>query len=430
MADLKTERLIVEVQRDHLHALARVRRPTVAICELIWNALDADANSVVVNFAESALGGIETITVVDDGNGIAWEIAQETFKCLGGSWKRKADKSQGGRKLHGSKGQGRFRAFGLGRRVDWESWSRTQGQRISGIQISGDYATIQQFSLSPVSDGRRRRTGTRVTITEIEDDRGLLGDQAIAHLAETFAPYLLRYPTVQRQYNGSRITPDDYIKMSKEISIVAQPNPDGEPHGPNGSAMQQEAVLQIVEWKQAFERKLHICDEDGFALAEFPMRIHAPGVSFSAYLRSALFTDLENEGGLDLADMHPIVRGLTTAARDALKDYYADRRLEDARRRLEKWKEEKIYPFTDAENSTIDEARRKVFDMCAVQIDDRLPGFSDENVKSKRLTFSLLKKAIDRDPDETRLILSEVLGLSAEEKKDFASFLKTRPSAR
>ena len=40
--------ITVEVQPDHLQTLAKVKRPLVAVTELMWNGLDADASQIDV----------------------------------------------------------------------------------------------------------------------------------------------------------------------------------------------------------------------------------------------------------------------------------------------------------------------------------------------------------------------------------------------
>ncbi len=112
----------LEVQLDphHLETLSHAT-PLTAITELIWNALDADATNVRVALVENELQGIVEIRVEDDGHGMTHERAVERFQSLGGSWKRLAGSSPGGRVLHGREGRGRFRAAGLGSRVLWHT---------------------------------------------------------------------------------------------------------------------------------------------------------------------------------------------------------------------------------------------------------------------------------------------------------------------
>jgi DNA mismatch repair ATPase MutL len=50
--------LQIEVQEDHLERISQTKKPILAIAELVWNALDADASRVTISLPESALGGL------------------------------------------------------------------------------------------------------------------------------------------------------------------------------------------------------------------------------------------------------------------------------------------------------------------------------------------------------------------------------------
>lgn len=49
----------LETSREHVAELARLRDPVGAVEELIWNALDADAERVVVTLERNDLGGVD-----------------------------------------------------------------------------------------------------------------------------------------------------------------------------------------------------------------------------------------------------------------------------------------------------------------------------------------------------------------------------------
>jgi HSP90 family molecular chaperone len=133
-------RVSVEVQNDHLEKLAAAKRPILAIAELIWNALDADAKLVTVQLERNGLDGIDLIRVRDDGHGIAHDEALTVFKKLGGSWKRQEHRSKGDRRiLHGKDGQGRYKAFALGDSVNWFTRYKADGQ-VWGFSVAGNRA--------------------------------------------------------------------------------------------------------------------------------------------------------------------------------------------------------------------------------------------------------------------------------------------------
>ena len=81
----------IQVQDDHLERISQVRKPLYAVAELVWNAVDADADRVDVTLLDDQFGGIKAIEVADNGHGIPYTEAEPLFSRLGGSWK------QGGR---------------------------------------------------------------------------------------------------------------------------------------------------------------------------------------------------------------------------------------------------------------------------------------------------------------------------------------------
>ena len=80
--------LQIQVQDDHLARIAQTRKPILALAELIWNALDADATRVDVTLLDNDLNGLMAINVADNGHGIPYAEADELFSRTGGSWKR------------------------------------------------------------------------------------------------------------------------------------------------------------------------------------------------------------------------------------------------------------------------------------------------------------------------------------------------------
>jgi Histidine kinase-, DNA gyrase B-, and HSP90-like ATPase len=89
----------IQVQDDHLQRIAQVRKPILVIAELIWNAVDADANRVDVALHDDALGRLKSIEVVDNGHGILFTEAEDLFSQLGGSWKQGGRRSREQRRI-------------------------------------------------------------------------------------------------------------------------------------------------------------------------------------------------------------------------------------------------------------------------------------------------------------------------------------------
>jgi DNA topoisomerase VI subunit B len=136
----------VTVERDHLERLATSRSPVLALAELLWNSLDADATEILVSFERNELGRIERICVSDNGHGISHEDAEPAFGLLGGSSKLGRSRTRGGTILHGEQGKGRFQAFALGSVVEWLT-RYIENSRLCEYRIRGSRTTLKRFMI-------------------------------------------------------------------------------------------------------------------------------------------------------------------------------------------------------------------------------------------------------------------------------------------
>ena len=96
----------------------------------------------------------------------------------------------------------------------------------------------------------------------------------------------------------------------------------------------------MIEWRRRFvgSGRLVLCGGDGFALRERPAGVR-PGAAFSftAYLRSPRFDELEAQNALVLDELNPEVRAYLDAARRILRDHFKVRAAQDNSARLASW---------------------------------------------------------------------------------------------
>src|ERR1700722_13136417 len=115
------------VEKDHIESLTKASG-TTALCELIWNSLDADANEISIDYETNHVGGYNYIKVSDNGHGIGYEKAQDVFGRLGGSEKKNTSQSPSGRQYHGKEGKGRYKGLALGDLVKFKSIYKSNGK--------------------------------------------------------------------------------------------------------------------------------------------------------------------------------------------------------------------------------------------------------------------------------------------------------------
>ena len=391
------ERLTVDVREDHLEKLAR--GPLDGVVELVWNALDADADHVRVELLRTPMDGIEAVRVDDDGHGMTLDEARTEFRSLGGSWKRDATGTRTkGRSIHGSEGKGRWAAFGIpGDRVTWETVAETpEGNRRFTIEIAKSARREVVISEPMVTD---LPPGTTVTVGGISDEpAGLRNEDTWLRLTAAFAIHLAKYPVVDVAYDGRHLRPEEFQTHRSDYDLVA-----GAELGP--------AMLTVVEWRREVHRTLYLCTPEGMVLNELRAGIQAPGFAFTAYLRWAGFASLSDRLDLaefDQADLAPVI----DEARAKLRDHFGERDKERAASFIETWKAEDVYPYPDTPLDPISDAKRQLFDIVAVQA---AVSVNTGDRRSRNLSLRLLKEAVDSGSASLRRVLEEVLDLPREQ---------------
>lgn len=414
------DKIHVTAKRDHLESLTTVKRPLDAVAQLVWNGLDALSDRVQVLFDTNGLGGLESIRIRDFGSGIPHNEAAKFFGNLGDSWKKER-RRQNGRSLHGKNGKGRFKAFGLGNIVEWNTTYRDNGS-VYSYSITGRLDALDDFESTAPQKVRHTQTGTEVVISHLARNfRSLLDDDAPLDIARLFAAYLNQYPDVSIDYNGTRVSPEavqghkgDYILND----IVLE------------SGVNVSASVTIVEWTIPTKRAIHLCDANGVALhdVEAGQQIRAKGFHFTAYVKCDHFRELDKDNNLELEELHPDVDTILKASKGKINEHFRRRLADEHSKVVERWKEEQIYPYEDKSAlDPVEEAERQVFDILAVNVQSYLPSFEESDTKSKRFTFRLLAQAVRENPDSVQEIVSEVLGLKKEEQDNLAELLRKTP---
>lgn len=401
------QQIKVQVENDHIERVTSAK-PIVAISELIWNAYDADARTVHVELEAGPLTKLEKITVVDDGGGIPLDNVDDLFKRLGGSWKKAKGRTQGGRPIHGEKGQGRFKAFALGQRVTWRS--ACNGKRFS---VWAEKTDLKNFSISNAHPTDQQ--GCTVEIENLVRDFEIWAEDGFANqIRDVFALQLYEDPNFSIIYDGIEIDAREAIVNVQPYDIRIELE-SGKPFV---------ARLEIVEWKRSVERKLMLCTPGRFSFYEMQPGIHARGFDFTAYLTSDYFASLVDENMGGLAELDQVSTALIDAAKNKMRQHFREREAERSRSKIQEWKDAKIYPYEGQAADPIEVNERQVFDVVALNLADYSSDFEKSPVKQKRLILQLVRAAVESGPSNLLTIIEQVVDLPESRQEDLADLLR------
>ena len=109
-----------------------------AICEYIWNGFDAHAKHVRIEYKANEVGHIQSLSIIDDGEGINRSTLNETFGRYQDSVKKKSFQWSSQVKGHKGKGRYAFNCFATG--AEWTSVFRDADDKMLQhvITINGD----------------------------------------------------------------------------------------------------------------------------------------------------------------------------------------------------------------------------------------------------------------------------------------------------
>ena len=402
----------VEVKNDHLVRLASKSKPIPAISELIWNSLDADANVVKVNLVRNPLNEPSAIEIIDDGNAIPFPQAENLFGSLGGSWKRtQKHTKESNRFLHGQNGEGRFQALQLGRISEWDI-TCSDGKTLKNYQIAINKDNLRKFQISELAKAPKdSHSGVVVCVSELgAQTKKCLSVPILHDLEQIFALYLRQYPEVKIYFEGVPLDVSTNIQRSTTVEL---PNivPD------------ETVSLEIVEWNIKTRNEIYLCNGTGFPIEEITPSINTTGFNFTAYLKSEYFAELFLNNQIDFWDMDPHIVKIIDTAKEKIRDHFRELAATKATGLIEEWKEQKIYPFTEAPKDTIEEIEQQMFNVVALNVNQYLPSFETSDSTSKRMNLRLLRSALEKDPSDLKKILAEILELPDGKRRDLAKML-------
>jgi Histidine kinase-, DNA gyrase B-, and HSP90-like ATPase len=408
-----SKKIDLGVERDHIESLTKANGIT-AISELIWNALDADASIVRIEYEKNILDGIETIKVSDNGLGLDYSKAQEIFGRLGGSEKKINTTSPSGRHYHGKEGKGRYKTLSLGDLVIFTSFYNYNDQYKSfNITLDRNNLTYSEISDLTSVPKSQNQSGFEVLIQNINQD---VANQAIElkarkEIEQKFASYWVNYPNFSIFFNGIKLEFDSLIKHTEQTEILIEHND-----------VQYKINFKIVEWNFDIKKKMYLCNVKGVPYKELNLGLRST-IPISIFIESGYIEKLHRENLLDLDNLDDTLNMVIGESKKIAKDYVRKRLHHYSGEYIKELKTKGLYPYKDVAINVVEETKRQVFDIVALQVHEYLPHFDQQDDKSKKFTLSLIKESLEKDSSSLQRILTEVIELPEEKRNELFEIL-------
>ncbi len=411
-----SKRLDLGVERDHIESLTKAAGLN-AISELIWNALDADSTEINVEYVKNKLGGISEITVKDNGSGLEYSKAQNVFGRIGGSEKKERSTSPKGRQYHGKEGKGRYKALALGDSVLFSS-SYHGSKVFFEFTIALDRNNLTYSEISDLKQFEKvpkgAKSGFAVLIRNVNQENAeqATNEQSRKELEQRFASYWISYPDFTILFNGKKLEFSSLIKNSEEIEQQV-----------DIGDLTYKFIIKVIEWNFDIKKKTYLCNAKGVPFKELNLGIRST-LPISIFIQSAYIEKLHRDNLIDLDDFDSTLQEVYIDAKKFARDYLRRRLHLYSGEFIKSLKSKGLYPYKQKADNVVEESKRQVFDIVALQIHEFLPNFDEQDDKSKKLTFSLIKEALEKDSGNLHRILSEVVELPEEKRAELVDLLQ------
>jgi hypothetical protein len=402
------------VEIDHIDSLTRANGIT-AISELIWNALDADATEINIDYEINKLGRINWISVKDNGHGLEYQKAQDVFGKLGGSEKKINRNSPKGRPYHGKEGKGRYKTLALGDLAIFTSrYGNGESHKEYSITIDRNHLSYSKFSDVKTLPKGDKSTGFEVVINNLNQENALQAiDKNSRHeLEQKFASYWISYPDFSILFNGNKLEFDSLIKYSESTDILIE---EGESN--------YKFTIKVIEWNFDIKKQTYLCNLKGIPFLETNLGIRSV-LPISIFIQSNYIEILHRDNRLLLEDFDEILSGIINDSKKYARDYVRRRLHLYSGKFINELKDKGIYPYKEKAENIVEESKRQVFDIVALQINEFLPDFEFQDDKSKKLTLSLIKESLENDTSSLQRILTEVIELPEDKRNDLFEILE------
>lgn len=390
----------------------KTTEPEKAIFELVWNGFDAKAKNVDISLKHNDLGGIDSISILDDGVGIDVDNIANNFGKFNESSKVENFEQ------HGYRGRGRLAFHKVSQQATW--YTKDSSGKQAKIRIySSDLSTYHVDMIDSIEHQHANlSTKHSGTIVELFHSNSDLEESKLKQaLSIEFGWFLALNQNCSLKLNNIHIEP-----------------PEHKTYRHNENIDEYNFEIQILLWdkKPTSEKSyLYLLNNESKVVYKKLSRFNRKGSFFiSTYVKSDWFdnfvvhrSDLlsyQNEHNLS----SPVLRKIETRCDELLRNIYDEFLKEFVENKIKKLEEQKAFPdynhISDEKQREWREGNTKKL-VRELYLADPLV-FGNLNLKQQKIIIHLLDKiSVSNENDSLIEILENVLELSKDSLSTFAT---------
>ncbi|RZJ99675.1 MAG: hypothetical protein EOO46_22310, partial [Flavobacterium sp.] len=182
-------------------------------------------------------------------------------------------------------------------------------------------------------------------------------------------------------------------------------------------------LVKILEWNFDIKKKTYLCSTEGIPFKEINLGIRS-SIPISIFIQSIYIETLHRENKIDVQEFDEIMIEVLNESKKIARSYTRKRLHYYSSEFITDLKKQGIYPYREEAENLVEESKRQVFDIVALQVNEFLTDFESQDLKSKKLTLTLIKEALENDSQGLRKILTEVIELPKEKREELVEILE------
>ncbi|WGE71952.1 ATP-binding protein [Actinobacillus equuli subsp. haemolyticus] len=389
--------------------------PKQVISELVWNGFDAKARNINIILIKNELGGLEQISIIDDGVGIDIDNLSDNFGKFNDSSKTNQNEE------HGSKGIGRLTFHKISKKAYW--YTKQSLGKQARISITSDDLRNYQFdhitTIEQPEELKKQNSGTYVVIQNIFNNIHFNENELERYLSIEFGWFLSLNKNYSLKLNNQTIAEPEHKLYTRKETIN-----------------EYDFIIKIIQWnnKPTSEKSfLYFLNENKkITFKKLSKFNYKANFFISAYIESNWFNSFLPKIKDLLSDEHEhnfssdTFKFLENKCFEFISNIYDDFLQQFVDKKIEEFEEQGIFPNYDYIHNQEQREWRKNNTKNLVKevyiIEPKI--FLNLNKKQQKIIIHLLDKISISNENESLLeVLESVLELTPEKVDAFAKQL-------